>query len=163
MPIKSPTEIIINYNNYSYHSKEINSNPNKPGVTAVFAIPQFTTRSKKNRRSSRQTIKFWHVLFDSCSDGDIVFKHKNAKSRFPIKRRDYPMRWQTSNGIFETNKVASIDLVFPETIINSLCHMISHWGLPDTTSKSSIVRQFNHHGFFLVCLFPKACTPFERH
>ena len=43
-----------------------------------------------------------------------MFQHKNAKSRFPINRRDYPTRWRTSNGIFETNKVANIDLVFPE-------------------------------------------------
>ena len=49
---------------------------------------------------------------DSGSDGDLLFVRKGTLE-VPYTRRNAAQRWRTSNGTFETSKVGSLDLVFP--------------------------------------------------
>jgi len=76
-------------------------------ATATTAIPQLKHTESTNLK------KVWRVLFDSGSDGDIAFLHKSDKSCIDMHKRLHPQRWKTSNGIFETNKVANIKLTLP--------------------------------------------------
>ena len=59
-------------------------------------------------------MKFWRILLDSGSVGDIIFLRKNCKQKFPIKRQHEPQKWQTSAGTLKTDKVASVELLFLE-------------------------------------------------
>ena len=80
-------------------------------VTATTAAPYL-----KNKQGVVQQPhnKIWRVLFDSGSDGDIVFIPKSKKYMLNTQEKLNPQRWQTSIGVFKTEEVASVDLTFPE-------------------------------------------------
>ena len=54
------------------------------------------------------------ILLDSGSDGDILFQRKNAKLKLPYTQRITPQFWQTSMGLFKTEKLGKFSLTFPE-------------------------------------------------
>ena len=83
-------------------------------VTACYAVPMAELQYRKKREGKIRQMKFWRILLDSGSDGDIIFLKKNCKQKFPIKRRHEPQEWQTSAGTFKTDKIASVELLFPE-------------------------------------------------
>ena len=73
-------------------------------VTAVIAIPKFEQGSKKSMRNElKVTLKFWRVLLDSGSDGDLIFIDKEAKSKFLIKKKLNSQKWHTSAGDFSSS------------------------------------------------------------
>ena len=77
-------------------------------VTSAVAIPQFFSRKKSKRRAYR-------ILFDSGSDGDILFARKRVGEYVPAKLRMAPQKWRTSCGVFETSKVGEdLEFLFPE-------------------------------------------------
>ena len=78
-------------------------------VTAVSAIPQL--RSDKTESTKH---KVWKVLLDSGSDGDIVFIKRSERHTIDVHKRLHPQKWRTSNGVFETNKVANLQLTLPK-------------------------------------------------
>ena len=87
--------------------------------TAIAGIPMFTKSNKKSRRrksdknNKQQSAKrVWRVLLDSGSDGDLVFVRKGT-SEVPYTRRNAAQKWRTTNGIFETNKVGNLNMIFP--------------------------------------------------
>ena len=103
------------------HAQTINKNVHKMKhgqVTAVLAIPHFETKRGFTSSSNSQkpaAQKFWRVLLDSGSDGDLLFVQKGTKkASVPYTRRLQPHTWHTSNGIFQTKYVGDVHLVFPE-------------------------------------------------
>ena len=77
-------------------------------MTSAVAIPQFLSRKKSIRRPYR-------VLFDSGSDGDILFTRTRVGERVPARERVAPQKWRTSCGTFETSKVGEdLDFLLPE-------------------------------------------------
>ena len=59
-------------------------------------------------------MKFWRVLLDSWSDGDLIFVDKEAKSKFLIKKKSNSQKWHTSTGEFSSSKVANVEFKIPE-------------------------------------------------
>ena len=60
------------------------------------------------------TRKFWRVLLDSGSDGDLIFIDKEDKSKFLIKKKLNSQKWHTSAGDFSSSKVANVEFKIPE-------------------------------------------------
>ena len=81
--------------------------------TAVSAIPQL----RSNKTVSTKN-KIWKVLLDSGSDGDIVFIKRSERHTLDVHKRLHPQKWKTSNGVFETNKVANLQLTLPKFSIS---------------------------------------------
>ena len=85
-------------------------------VCAVMAIPKFKGQHGHKTNSRRRVTTTWRVLFDSGSDGDLLFLKAGTarKSNILYTRRHSPQSWETSNGIFLTEKVArDLELTFP--------------------------------------------------
>ena len=80
----------------------------KGKVTAVLGRPHY----KSNKKS--HNVKLWRVLLDSGSDGDILFVKRGARDNVPYTKRLVPQLWQTSMGVFKTEKLGEFDLTFPE-------------------------------------------------
>ena len=77
----------------------------KNKVTAVLGRPLFEGQyGPSNSKRHNKTI--WRVLLDSGSDGDILFQRKglNKKRTVPYTERLTPKVWQTSMGLFKTEK-----------------------------------------------------------
>jgi hypothetical protein len=49
---------------------------------------------------------------DSGSNRDLVFDNKDKPILLPYSKRLVPQSWNTSNGIFQTNHKASVELNF---------------------------------------------------
>ena len=89
----------------------------KPAVTAILGLPILLNGhgSRKSVRSSKRTTqKFFKILLDSGSDGDLMFVQEGSKPRTKVRRRAHACRWRTSNGTFKTSKVGILDLNLPE-------------------------------------------------
>ncbi len=54
------------------------------------------------------------VLLDSGSDGDLIFVDKDIPMLLPSSKRLVPQLWNTSNGRFQTKRMAEIELNFFE-------------------------------------------------
>jgi len=75
--------------------------------------PGFKRRSAWSHNSNKSRCKkVTRVLFDSGSDGDILFHEKGTPKHFSTLRRQVLMKWHTSSGNFYTNERACIDLQF---------------------------------------------------
>ena len=84
-------------------------------ITAVIAIPIFEQGSKKIMRNEKKvTRKFWRVLLDSKSDGDVIFLNEEAKSKFLIKKKLNSQKWHLSAGYFSSSKVSNVEFKIPE-------------------------------------------------
>ena len=55
------------------------------------------------RNEQKVTMKFWRVLLDSGSDGDLIFVNKEAKSKFLTKKKLNYQKWHTSAGDFSSS------------------------------------------------------------
>ena len=66
------------------------------------------------RNEQKLSMKFWRVLLDSGSDGDLIFLDKEAKSKFIIKKDLNSQKWHTSAGDFSSSKVANVEFKIPE-------------------------------------------------
>ena len=78
----------------------------KNRVTAVLGRPHFEGQNGLCN-SSRHIKTIWRVLLDSGSDGDILFQRKglNKRRTVPYTERLTPKVWQTSMGLFKTEKL----------------------------------------------------------
>jgi len=84
-------------------------------VTAVLGRPKWDGQG--GHSNSRKHVKtLWRVLLDSGSDGDILFQptDRNNKNKVPYSKRLTPQVWQTSMGLFKTEKIGEFSLTFPE-------------------------------------------------
>jgi hypothetical protein len=54
------------------------------------------------------------VLFDSGSDGNLVFVDKHKPMLLLSSKRVVPQSWNTSNGMFQTKREAEFELNFFE-------------------------------------------------
>ena len=98
----------------------------KRQVTAILGLPilQHGHGSKKSVRSSKRTThKFFKILLDSGSDGDLYFVQEGSKPRTTVRRRVTAQRWRTSNGTFHTKKVAMLNLSLPEYSSSKIFHV----------------------------------------
>ena len=87
----------------------------KNTVTAVLGRPKWDGQG--GHSNSRKHVKtLWRVLLDSGSDGDILFQptDRNNKNKVPYSKRLTPQIWQTSMGLFKTEKIGEFSLTFPE-------------------------------------------------
>lgn len=69
-------------------------------------LPLFENKSTGEENAMR-------ILFDSGSDGDIIFLTKEQKKKLPVNRA-YPVTWGTSGGSFDTTEQAKLRLLLPE-------------------------------------------------
>ena len=100
------------------------------GVTAIFAAVEaaprrdnrpdkssmYNSKYKKTKTSSKKVTKpkLVRVLFDSGSDGDLLFHKKGTPKYFPYSTRQVPKPWCTSNGTFFTEGKGNIAVKFYE-------------------------------------------------
>ena len=105
-PHLAPNKITqYNKNSIVHHLKTVK------GVTAVLGMPKYDGQNS----SGRQKHQFWRVLFDSGSDGDILFQRKGAKKNsVTYTKRITPQAWHTSMGVFQTTKQGDCELAFPK-------------------------------------------------
>ena len=84
--------------------------------TVVLAEPFFTGQRTRTNSSKRRCDKpLWRVLFDSGSDGDLLFVKKGSKKeKIPFFPRKFAQNWTTSNGSFTTDRQADLEVVLPE-------------------------------------------------
>ena len=97
-------------------------NKDEEKVTAAYAVPVQEIKYRKRNKKVR-SMKFWRILLDSGSDGDIVFLRQGAKQKFPVKRRRDPQKWRTSNSTFQMYKLAHVELIFPEYSNSKTIHI----------------------------------------
>ncbi len=99
-PIKTTPKLdsSITSDNFSEQQKDSPCSDQKQGVTAVMAVMMVDTTS---RHSSKKTPmkKLVRVLFDTGSDGDLLFHEKGTAKQFPYLTRQVPKSWRTSNGL----------------------------------------------------------------
>jgi hypothetical protein len=79
-------------------------------TTATAAIPQL--RSNQPESSNNKVV--WRVLFDSGSDGDMIFLKRSERHTIDVHKRLHPQIWRTSSDTFETNKVCNTNLTLPK-------------------------------------------------
>lgn len=77
--------------------------------TVSVCLPLFENKSTGEKHAMR-------VLFDSGSDGDILFLTQKQLKKLPfdITNRAYPVTWGTSGGSFDTTQQAKLRLLLPE-------------------------------------------------
>ena len=93
-------------------------------VTATVAAPYFDGQNGLHNSRNKRTPSLWRILLDSGSDGDLLFVRKRSKSfNIPYTMRLNPQSWHTSNGIFHTEKMGDLDLVFPEYLYSKRFHV----------------------------------------
>ena len=70
----------------------------------------------KSKTSSKKVNKpkLNRMLFDSGSDGDLLFHRKGTSKCFPYSARLVPKSWCTSNGTFHTEGKGKLNLQFFE-------------------------------------------------
>ena len=85
----------------------------KPGIaSAAVARPYF--EGQKQASKNKLAVPFWWILLDSGSNGDLLFRKKGKTHNILYTIRSVPQSWYTSNGIFSTEKIYNLDLVFSE-------------------------------------------------
>ena len=108
----------INSTHLHYVNERAQDNERKrKKMTAAMAVPFYKNTGKDHKHNSRRNVKHTlRVLFDSGSDGDLLFMKTGTtrKSGILYTRRLSPQAWETSNGTFLTEKVArDLELTFP--------------------------------------------------
>jgi hypothetical protein len=98
------------------HSTPTASNPSEGRTTAVIAVMRGNPKDGYTRQCSNKHCKekiVW-VLLDSGSDGDLIFVNKDKPMLLPYSKRLVPHSWNTSNGIFQMQRKAWVELNFFE-------------------------------------------------
>jgi hypothetical protein len=74
------------------------------------------SKYKKSKTSSKKVNKpkLNRMLFDSGSDGDLLFHRKGTSKCFPYSARLVLKTWCTSNGTFHTEGKGKLELQFFE-------------------------------------------------
>jgi hypothetical protein len=92
------------------------SNPSEGKTTAVIVVmrdnPKDGDTHQRSNKSCKQRL-LW-VLLDSGSDGDLIFVSKDKPMLLSYSKRLVPQSWNTSNGIFQTERKAQVELNFFE-------------------------------------------------
>ncbi len=98
------------------HSTPTASNPSEGRTTAVIAVMRGNPKDGYARQCSNKHCKqkIVRVLLESGSDGDLIFVNKNKPMLLPHSKRLVPQSWNTSNGIFQTQRKARVELNFFE-------------------------------------------------
>ena len=111
MLVMSPSQSGDVHDSYSTHTTQ---NPREGKTTAVIAVMRGKPKDGYHRHHSNKHYKqkLVQVLLDSGSDGDLIFVNKDKPMLFPYSKRLLPQTWNTSNGMFQTNHKARIDLNF---------------------------------------------------
>ena len=82
-------------------------------TTAVIGQPFYSGQfGYADKKCHTQTL--WRVLLDTGTNGDLYFQKKNKISGPPYVTRAIPQAWHTSHGIFCTEKVGELEIMFPE-------------------------------------------------
>ena len=91
-------------------------------TTATSTIHQL--RVTKPESSNNNVV--WRVLFDSGSDGDIIFLKISERHTIDVHNRVHPHTLRTSSGTFETNKVGNINPTLPKFSNSKTMSLISN-------------------------------------
>jgi hypothetical protein len=85
-------------------------------TTAVVAVMRASLKDGYTHQRSIKNCKqnIVGVLLDSCSNGDFIFVNKDKPILLPYLKRLVPQSWNTSNGIFQMQRKARIELNFFE-------------------------------------------------
>ncbi len=93
------------------------------------------------------------ILFDSGSDGNLVFVNKDKTMLLPSSKKLVPKFWNTSNGMFQTKRKSRIELNFfrysdskrflvEPDIIKYLSHRMTSLLAPKTMKEFGIILDF---------------------
>ena len=116
----------------------LNKDPPEGKTTAIVAVmrgrPKYSHHRQRSNKHYKQ--KLVRVLLDSGSDGNLVFVDKDKPMLLLSSKRLVPQSWNTSNGMFQTQRKAEIKLNFfeysnskrylAEPILLSMTRIISH-------------------------------------
>ncbi len=93
-----------------------NKDPPEGKTTAIIAVMRGKPKHGHHRHRSIKHYeqKIVRVLLDSGSDGDLVFVNKDKPMLLSSSKRLVPQSWNTSNGMFQTQRKAEIELNFSE-------------------------------------------------
>jgi hypothetical protein len=85
-------------------------------TTAIVAVLRGRPKHGHHRQRSNKHYKqkLVQVLLDSGSDGNLVFVDKDKLMLLPSTKQLVPQSWNTSNGMFQTKRMAEIELNFLE-------------------------------------------------
>jgi hypothetical protein len=91
-----------------------NKDPPEGKTTAIVAVMRGRPKHGHHRQRSSKHYKrkLVRVLFDSGSDGDLIFIDKDKPMLLPSAKRLVPQSWNTSSGRFQTTRRAEIELNF---------------------------------------------------
>jgi hypothetical protein len=96
------------------HCTPTASNPSEGRTTAVISVmggnPKDGYTCQCSNKHSKQ--KIVRVLLDSGSDDDLIFVNKDKPMLLPYSKRLVPQSWNTSNGIFQMQHKARVELNF---------------------------------------------------
>ncbi len=109
--LMSPSQSKDVHDNYSTLTT---SNPPEGKTTAVIAVMRDNpkdgyTRQRSNNHCKQRIVP---VLLHSGSDGDLIFVSKDKPMLLPYSKRLVPQLWNASNGIFQMQGKAWVELNF---------------------------------------------------
>jgi hypothetical protein len=65
-------------------------------------------------RHPGEEVRPLRILFDSVSEGNLLFVRKTDSRPYESYELAFPTTWETSTGLFKTGKMARINLLRPE-------------------------------------------------
>jgi len=65
-------------------------------------------------RHPGEEVRPLRILFDSGSEGNLLFVRKTDSRPYESYELAFPTTWETSTGLFKTGKMARINLLWPE-------------------------------------------------
>jgi hypothetical protein len=94
------------------YSTPTTKDPPEGKTTAVIAVTMSKPKDGCHCHCSNKHYKqkLVRVLLDSGSDSNLVFVNKDKPILLPYPKRLVPQSWNNSNGIFQTRRIARIEL-----------------------------------------------------
>jgi hypothetical protein len=101
------------------NSSTPNKDPSEGRTTTIVAVMRGRPKHGHHHQCSNRHYKqkLVRVLFDSGSDGDLVFVDKDKPMLLPSTKSPVPQLWNTSNGRFQTKQKAEIELLVAPDIV----------------------------------------------